>query len=70
MVQLTFLFLKLLANIFRGMNYFSTSHPLQLQREIAMFASVVLFKEYVYHEFFMYNTVLSEKRLKLLESLG
>lgn len=69
MVPLTFLFLKLLANIFRGMNYFSISQPLQLHREIDMFASLVLFKEYVYHEFFMYSTMLSEKRLQLLESL-
>lgn len=66
MVQQTFLFLTLLANIFRGMNYSSTSQPLQLHREIDMFVSVLLFKEYVYHEYFMYNTVLSENRLELL----
>lgn len=66
MVQLTFLFLTLLANIFRGMNYSSTSQPLQQHREIDMFVSVLLFKEYVYHEYFMYNTVLSENRLELL----
>lgn len=33
-----------------------------------MSVSVLLFKEYVYHEYFMYNTVLSEKRVELLES--